>query len=78
MGWSSLSQRTTARLQVGKELGHQVALRYSRSLDEYNDQAFSLEYRLSEKATMQGSWLSARDVPVGDFVVDLRLHWELQ
>ncbi|HET6347238.1 MAG TPA: translocation/assembly module TamB domain-containing protein, partial [Myxococcota bacterium] len=77
-GWSSLSQRTTARLQVGKELGHQVALRYSRSLDEYNDQAFSLEYRLSEKATMQGSWLSARDVPVGDFGVDLRLHWELQ
>ena len=77
-GWSSLSQRTTARILVGKELGQQLALKYSRSLDEYNDQQLSMEYRLNEKAIVQGSWLSARNVPVGDFGVDLRLHWELR
>jgi hypothetical protein len=77
-GWSSLSQRNTARVLVGKELGGHVALRYSRSLDEYNDQAFSVDYRLHPRLTLQGSWLTAQDVPVGDFGVDLRLHWELQ
>jgi hypothetical protein len=77
-GWSSLSQRTTARVLVGKELSNKVVLKYSRSLDEYNDQALSLEYRLAKQAALQGNWLSARDVPVGDFGVDLRLHWELR
>ena len=77
-GWSSLSRRTTARVLVGKELGHGVGLRYSRSLDEYNDQAFSLEYRLQQRATLQANWLSALNVPVGDFGVDVRLHWELR
>ncbi len=77
-GWSSLSQRTTARVLVGKDLGDGVMLKYSRSLDEYNDQAVSLEYRLGQRATLQGNWLTARDVPLGDFGIDLRLHWELR
>ena len=75
-GWSSLSQRTTARVLVGKELGHNLALKYSRSIDEYADQALSVEYRLGRHTAMLGTWISVRDVPVGDFGVDVRLRWE--
>ena len=75
-GWSSLSQRTTARVLVGKELGNGVDLKYSRSIDEIADQSLSIEYRLSQRTTLLGTWVSVRDVPVGDFGVDLRLHWE--
>ena len=75
-GWSSLSQRTTARVLVGKELGNGVALKYSRSIDEYADQSLSIEYRLTQRTTLLGTWVSVRDVPVGDFGVDLRLRWE--
>lgn len=76
--WSSVAKRTTPRLVVGKELGKNVALRYSRALNAYNDQSLSLEYRLANMATMQGSWMSTTMVPVGDFGVDLRLHWEFR
>lgn len=75
-GWSSLSLRTTARVLVGKQIAGQVGLKYSRSLDSYNDQAFSVEYRLLPHMTLQGIWMSALDVPVGDFGADMRLHWE--
>ena len=78
-GWSSLSQHNTARVLVGKELGPDLIMRYSRSvMDEANDQAFSLEYRLQQHISLQTNWLSALDVPSGDFGVDLRLHWELR
>ncbi len=75
-GWSSLSQRTTARVLVGKELGRGVALKYSRSIDEIADQSLSVEYRLTQRTTLLGTWVSVRDVPVGDFGVDIRLRWE--
>lgn len=75
-GWSSLSLRTTARVLVGKQIAGQVGLKYSRSLDSYNDQAFSVEYRLLPHMTLQGIWMSSLDVPVGDFGADMRLHWE--
>ncbi len=77
-GWSSLSQRTTARVLVGKQLRPGLALKYSRALDEYNDQALILEYALPDPAALQANWMSARDMPIGDFGFDLRLFWELQ
>lgn len=76
-GWSSINQRTTARVLVGRELGQKLAMRYSRSVEDSSDQAFSLDYTIDPRMMLQGIWLSARDVPVGDFGVDLRLHWEL-
>ena len=75
--WSQVSQRTTARVLVGKQLGSAWTARYSRSLDENNDQALTLEHQLSPRTSVQAGWLSVRDLPQGDFGADLRLHWEL-
>ena len=75
--WSSIAQRTTPRVLVAKDLGHHVALRYSRSIDEFNDQSFSLDYRVIDHLSLSAGWLTARDVDIGDFGIDCRMHWEL-
>jgi len=77
-GWSSNAQRTTPRVLVAKEIGNHVSLRYSRSIDEYNDQAFSVDYKVAEHTSLSAGWLTARDVDIGDFGLDLRLHWSLR
>lgn len=76
--WSSQHKRATPRLLVGKEIGRNLELKLSRSLEDDTDYHFSLEYRLSNVATLQGTWLSVSDVPVADFGVDLRLRWEFR
>ncbi|MEE8409438.1 MAG: translocation/assembly module TamB domain-containing protein, partial [Myxococcota bacterium] len=77
-GWSSQFKRTTMRIVVGKDLGEDFKLKYTSSLDEVNDQSVSVQYRLSDKAMLQGTWLSASDVPIGDLGLDLRLRWEFR
>ena len=76
-GWSSINQRTTPRVVVGRDIGHGISLRYVRAIDELNDQAITLEYKLKPNRVIQGGYMSARDVPTGDFGLDLRLQWEL-
>jgi hypothetical protein len=77
-GWSSNAQRTTPRVVVAKELGNHISLRYFRSIDEYNDQAFNIDYKVAEHASLSAGWLTARDVDIGDFGLDLRLQWSLR
>ena len=77
-GWSSHYRHTSTRVLVGKELGANLQLKYSRALDEPDDQSLSMQYRLSKTAALQGTWLGASDVVGGDFGMDLRLHWELR
>ena len=77
-GWSSYHRRTTTRVLVGKELGTDLQLKYSRSLDEGDDQTLSVQYRLSKIAAVRGTWLGASDVVGGDFGLDLRLRWEFR
>ncbi len=79
-GWSSVSNRPTLRAVVGKELSRKLSLKYSRALtlEDVSDQQLSLEYEISDIATLQGSWMSARDVPVGDLGLDLELRWEFR
>ncbi|MBI5509351.1 MAG: translocation/assembly module TamB domain-containing protein [Deltaproteobacteria bacterium] len=77
-GWSSFFRRTTTRVLVGKDLGAKLQLKYSRALDEVDDQTVSVQYRLSNVAALRGSWLSASDVYGGDFGLDLRLRWEFR
>jgi autotransporter translocation and assembly factor TamB len=77
-GWSSHFGRTTTRVRVGKDLGTNLQLKYARSLDEIDDQTLSIEYRLSDVAALEGNWLSASNVSVGDFGLDLRLRWEFR
>jgi len=77
-GWSSASRRTTTRVIVGKDLGQDLQLKYSRALDAVDDQGVSVQYRLSRVAAIQGSWLSATAASVGDLGLDLRLRWEFR
>ena len=77
-GWSSRARRTTARILVGKDIGRNVAVRYSRSIEDDQDHNVALEYRLSNVATVQGTWLSVTDAPIADFGLDLRLRWEFR
>ena len=76
--WSPRSKRTIPRVVIGKEIGQDLQLSYARSLDQYDDQVVSVEYQVSRNATLQGSWISETDMPVGDFGLDLRLHWEFE
>ena len=76
--WSSANKTTTPQLLVGKELTERMQLRYLQSLSEGGDQALSLEYRLTNTATFQGSWANVTDVPIGDFGLDLQLRWEFR
>ncbi len=76
--WSTRARRTTARILVGKDIGKNVMLRYSRSIEDDTDHNVALEYRLSNLATVQGTWLSVTDLPIADFGLDLRLRWELR
>ncbi|MCK5687848.1 translocation/assembly module TamB domain-containing protein [Myxococcota bacterium] len=76
--WSPNSRRTTTQLKVGKDIGDRLQLHYTRALDEVADQSLSVEYQLSDIATLQGSWLSLTDLPVGDLGLDLRLRWEFE
>ena len=66
------------RLLVGKEVSDSLRLKISSSLDETTDQSYSVEYHLNDTATLEGSWLTASDVPIGDLGVDLRLRWEFR
>jgi autotransporter translocation and assembly factor TamB len=77
-GWSSHYRRTTTRVLVGKEISDRLQLRYSRSIDDIDDQNLSFEYQLSDIAALEGSWLSASNVSVGDLGLDLRLRWEFR
>ncbi len=77
-GWSSRARRTTARILVGKDIGKNVVLRYSRSIEDDQDHNVALEYHLSNVATVQGTWLSVTDAPIADFGLDLRLRWEFR
>ena len=77
-GWSSRARRTTARILVGKDIGKNVVLRYSRSIEDDQDHNVALEYHLSNVATVQGTWLSVTDAPIADFGIDLRLRWEFR
>ncbi|MDP7039436.1 MAG: translocation/assembly module TamB domain-containing protein [Myxococcota bacterium] len=77
-GWSSKSQKTTARLLIGKGIGKNMELTYSRSIEAITDQEFSLRYKLSPIATVQGTWASDNEVPVGDLGLDLKLRWEFR
>ena len=65
---------------VAKDLGNNLQLRYSRALDEDDDQTLSIEYRLSDVASLEGTWLSLSEesVTVGDLGLDLRLRWEFR
>lgn len=77
-GWSQRSKRTSTRIVVGKELGRDVQLTYSRGLDVEYDQIVSVAYKMNELATMLGTWNTGTDAQVGDFGLDLRLRWEFQ
>ena len=77
-GWSPRTMRTTPRVVVAKKVGADLQLKYARSLNETNDQDFTVDYRLSANASFQGSWTNATEVPVGDFGLDLRLHWDFR
>ena len=68
--------RTAPRLVVRKDIGTKLQLKYDGSLDEVNDHIFILQYHLSQMATLEGSFESLSDVPVGDFGLDLRLRVE--
>ncbi len=70
------NRRLAPRLVVRKGIANRLQLKYDGALDEADDQIFSLEYALSDNATLEGSWVSISDVPIGDFGLDLRLHWE--
>ncbi len=76
--WSPQFRRTTTRVLVGKDLGSDVQLEYARSIEEVDDQALRIEYQLSGVAALEGNWLSAGDVSVEDFGLDLRLRWEFE
>lgn len=77
-GWSPRSKKTTLRVVIRKELGSRLQLSYSRAIDELDDQILAGEYRLSPVASLEGTWNTASDVPVGDLGLDLRLRWELR
>ena len=77
-GWSTRARRTTARIQVGKDIGRNFVVRYSHSIEDETDHNVALEYRMSQLATVQGTWLSVTDMPISDFGLDLRLRWELR
>ena len=77
-GWSQRSNRTTPRVVVGKELGSNLQLSYSRALDPEDDQAFSVAYKMSDLATALGTWNTGTEAQLGDFGLDLRLRWEFQ
>jgi hypothetical protein len=74
--WSSKGMKSTPRIIIGKRLKTGVLLRYARSIDEYDEQALSLEYRLNRRTIFQSSYATQIYVPVGDFGLDLRLRWE--
>lgn len=76
-GWSPVAKRTTPRLVLGKELGKDLRLSYSRGLEEQDDQLLNVEYRLNELATLEGTWNRATEAQL-DVGVDLRLRWEFQ
>ena len=63
-------------------MGKNLELKYSRALEStpegWTDQMLSLEYRLSNIATVEGTWLSVQELPVADFGLDLRLRWEFR
>ena len=77
-GWSSHHRKTTTRVLVGKDISDKLRLRYSRSIDEIDDQTLSFEYQLSDIAALEGNWLSASKVSIGDLGLDLRLRWEFR
>ena len=64
------------RLQISKELGGRIELKYDGALDESNDHIVDLEYRLSDTARLGGRWRSLSDLPLGDFGLDLRFRWK--
>jgi hypothetical protein len=76
--WSSVSNRTTPHLVVGKELAKRVGVRYSRSLMDEKDQTLYIHYRMTQPLSLQGTWFGLSDVPVGDFGLDLKWHWEMK
>jgi translocation and assembly module TamB len=77
-GWSQRNRRSTTRIVVGKELGQNLQLTFSRALDVEYDQILSVAYKMSDLATMLGTWNTGTDAQGGDFGLDLRLRWEFQ
>lgn len=70
------NRRVAPRLVLAKEVGENLNLKYNGALDQTDDHILSLEYQVTKVATVQGSWVSISDVPVGDFGLDLRLQWQ--
>lgn len=82
--WSPQANGIRPRLVLGKEIGEAVRLQYYQSIfnedQEETYQALSIQYELSRRATLEGTWLSEyqTEVPVTDLGLDLRLRWELR
>ncbi|MBN1961826.1 MAG: translocation/assembly module TamB domain-containing protein, partial [Deltaproteobacteria bacterium] len=73
-GWSQRTKRVTPRMVVGKDLGENLQLSYSRALDVADDQMFSVAYQMNELTTVMGTWNTGSDAQLGDFGLDLRLR----
>jgi autotransporter translocation and assembly factor TamB len=65
------------RILAAKELFEgKVRMEYSGSLARSDDQKVAIRYRISPELTLQSSWISSQDIPVGDLGLDLKYRWE--
>lgn len=82
--WSPQANAIRPRLVLGKEIGEALRIQYWQSIVDLSPeeayQAITIQYRLSRRTTLEGTWLSEYQttVPVTDLGVDLRLRWEMR
>lgn len=82
--WSPQANAIRPRLVLGKEIGEAIRVQYWQSLVDQTPeeayQAINVQYQLSRRATLEGTWLSEyqASLPVTDLGLDIRLRWELR